>query len=213
MDQGVALLFSMEELVAQTKVEFAFGPEEMNRAVGSGIEIAESYAAAGLIVVHNFDPLVKAAFGDVGIPGVIQPPERIVPLLACEVLFEGAAFKIRFENVACAAEIDRAIFDCNVWIANADGLLVFYWPTKLAVGGPISFSIEKAPFGMSIINVLEEDQFVSVAIGGETAVGVFSEPRCSFPGRSQSDESRPVLFFEFEQFRKRRTAVGLAIRD
>ena len=160
--ERVRLLLAGEELLAQPLVDGPLRPEDMHAAVRGQPQIAGVDPAAGLVPAGNFHPRMELAGRDVVGPGVEQPAEVVVPLLARQLQLVVPPLLVGLFDVADAAEVDRRPRIGHVRVADADGLgLVVLGsprPDELALGRPAAVAIPEGPLGVRVADVLEEDQ-------------------------------------------------------
>ena len=157
----MALLDVGKELRPQPIIQDALGPDDMHRAVRPHPEVAGHDPAAGLVPAGDFHPGAELLARDVRRPRVEQAAEIVVPFLAGKLLFVGAPFRVRLDNVADATEVHGAFLKEDVRIADPDGLrfgiLSAVRPGQFALRGPLAFSVAKSPCGMGVTDVLQQD--------------------------------------------------------
>src|SRR4051812_23089821 len=157
----------------------------MSVAVRREPEVARLDVTTGRVSAGDLDPLGERSLRDVGRPGVEQPPEIVVPLLAGRFMLELAPGGVRLEHVAHPDEVHRAIAERHVGIADADGagpaMRGIPGPLELPLGAPRAGTVAKCPFGVRVADVLEEEQFPACTVGDERPVGMFRERRLALP--------------------------------
>src|SRR3954453_23099336 len=161
----------------------------MSVAVRREPEVPRLDVTTGRVWARELEPLGERLLRDVGRPGVKQPPEIVVPLLAGQFTLELAPGRVGLEHVAHPDEVHRAIAERHVGIADADGagpgMSGIPGPPELALGAPRAGTVAKCPFGVRVADVLEEEQFPACTVGDERPVGMFRERRPALPYRCQ----------------------------
>src|SRR4051812_23700386 len=166
----------------------------MSLAVRREPEVARLNVTTGRVSAGDLDPLRERLLRDVGRPGVKQPPEIVVPLLAGQFTFERAPGWVGLEHVAYPDEVHRAIAERHVGVADTDGaglgMRGIPGPLELALGAPLAGTVAKGPFGVRVADVLKEEQFPARTVGDERSVGMFRERRLALPYWRQRSRGR-----------------------
>src|SRR4051794_24026350 len=148
----------------------------MNVTVRPEPKVARPDVTTGRFTPGDLDPLGERLLGDVGRPRVKQATEIVVPLSAGQLALELAPGRVGLEHVAHPEKVNRAVVECHIRIADADGfglgILGTPGPLDLTLGAPLAVSVAKRPFGVGVADVLEEEEFPGRAVGSERAVGM-----------------------------------------
>ena len=195
--QHLALLRVGEVFLLQTLVDRAFTPQQMRVAVGCEPEVARPNVTAGRVAAGDLDPPGERLLCDVGRPCVKQSTEIVVPLSAGQLVLELAPGRVGLKHVADPDEMNRAVNECHVRIADADGFRPGIFgtpgPLDLTLSAPFAGSVPKCPFCVRVADVLKEEQFSGGTVGGERAVGMFRERRLALATTATASRAQPMF--------------------
>lgn len=148
----------------------AFKIKQMSSGALVNVKIKVADVAAGLFDRVDLDWGGKVGGPDVGSESIKQAAKNVIPL-AFELLeLELLPLFDRLDDIADGHNVSRAIPQCNLGIARADGKLDFSFLVPLALAVAVGDKL----FAGSCVDI-EQEQLTFSSIGGEAPVGMVGE--------------------------------------